>query len=226
MSIATILVVDDEATMRELIQSFLISEGFTVIEANNGMDAFDALDKNHIDLILLDVMMPFMDGYTFIEKLRETSNIPVIFLSARGDEWDKVKGLRFGADDYLVKPFHSGELIARIETVLRRFTQMNSKQTILKAGPIVIDETNHEVKLNGTPIILTKKEFHLLSLLVANQNSLLMKQYLMDIIWGVDYSGTERTVDTHIKTLRLKIKDAGSSIITVRGMGYKFEVKQ
>ncbi|MCZ8538345.1 response regulator transcription factor [Paenisporosarcina quisquiliarum] len=224
MSLGTILVVDDELEMRRLIQSFLVAEGYTVLEAANGMDALDFVKKANIDLMLLDVMMPYVDGYTVTKEVRKTSDIPIIFLSARGDEWDKVKGLRFGADDYLVKPFHSGELIARIETVLRRSTQAKQKNKLLKAGPILIDETNHEAYVEGTYIPLTRKEFSLLSLLVANQNHLLTRTLLMETVWGLEYSGTERTVDTHIKTLRLKLHSAGSFIKTVRGLGYKLEV--
>lgn len=224
MSLATILVVDDEPDMRRLIRSFLVAEGYSVLEATNGMDALDLVKKTTIDLMLLDVMMPFVNGYTVTKEVRKTSNMPIIFLSARGDEWDKVKGLRFGADDYLVKPFHSGELIARIETVLRRSNQSAHKNILLKAGPIIIDETNHEVYLEGTKIVLTRKEFDLLALLVANQNKLLTRTLLMETVWGMEYSGTERTVDTHIKTLRLKLHTAGSFIKTVRGLGYKLEV--
>ena len=224
MSLATILVVDDEPEMRRLIRSFLVAEGYSVLEATNGMDALDLLKKTAIDLMLLDVMMPFVNGYTVTQEVRKTSNLPIIFLSARGDEWDKVKGLRFGADDYLVKPFHSGELIARIETVLRRSIQAAHKNVLLKAGPIIIDETNHEVFLDGSKILLTRKEFDLLVLLVTNQNKLLTRTLLMETVWGMEYSGTERTVDTHIKTLRLKLQTAGSFIKTVRGLGYKLEV--
>jgi DNA-binding response OmpR family regulator len=224
MSLATILVVDDEPEMRRLIRSFLVAEGYSVLEATNGMDALDIVKKTAIDLMLLDVMMPFVNGYTVTQEVRKTSNMPIIFLSARGDEWDKVKGLRFGADDYLVKPFHSGELIARIETVLRRSIQPAHKNILLKAGPIIIDETNHEVYLEGTKILLTRKEFDLLALLIANQNKLLTRTLLMETVWGMEYSGTERTVDTHIKTLRLKLHTAGSFIKTVRGLGYKLEV--
>lgn len=224
MSLATILVVDDEPEMRRLIRSFLVAEGYSVLEATNGMDALDLLKKTAIDLMLLDVMMPFVNGYTVTQEVRKTSNLPIIFLSARGDEWDKVKGLRFGADDYLVKPFHSGELIARIETVLRRSIQAAHKNILLKAGPIIIDETNHEVYLEDSKILLTRKEFDLLVLLVTNQNKLLTRTLLMETVWGMEYSGTERTVDTHIKTLRLKLRTAGSFIKTVRGLGYKLEV--
>lgn len=224
MSLATILIVDDEPEMRRLIRSFLVAEGYSVLEATNGMDALDIVKKTTIDLMLLDVMMPFVNGYTVTKEVRKTSNMPIIFLSARGDEWDKVKGLRFGADDYLVKPFHSGELIARIETVLRRSIQSAHKNILLKAGPIIIDETNNEVYLEGTKILLTRKEFDLLALLVANQNKLLTRTLLMETVWGMEYSGTERTVDTHIKTLRLKLHTAGAFIKTVRGLGYKLEV--
>lgn len=224
MSVRKILIIDDEADMRKLIKSFLVSEGYLVTEAANGMEALKMFNYNSPDIMLVDVMMPFMDGYAFTEEIRKTSNIPIIFLSAKGEEWDKVKGLKLGGDDYLVKPFHSGELIARIETVLRRTDPYFHKGNLLKAGPISLDLSGYRVFLESEELSLTMKEYKLLSLLVTNKNSLVTRDYLMETVWGLEYSGTERTVDTHIKTLRMKMKEHGELIKTVWGLGYKLEV--
>ncbi|TDL30951.1 response regulator transcription factor [Jeotgalibacillus sp. S-D1] len=224
MSVRKILIVDDEAAMRNLIRSFLVSEGYVVTEAANGMEALKIAKNDPPDLMLVDVMMPFMDGYVFTEEIRKTADTPIIFLSAKGEEWDKVKGLKIGGDDYLVKPFHSGELIARIETVLRRSDPHFHKSNLMKAGPISLDLTSYRVFLENEELSLTMKEYKLLSLLVTNKNSLVTRDYLMETVWGLEYSGTERTVDTHIKTLRMKMKQHGELIKTVWGLGYKLEV--
>lgn len=224
MSAHKILIVDDEQDMRTLIRSFLIAEGYHVAEASNGLDALSLIEKTSPDLVLVDVMMPFMDGYALVEEVRKTLDVPMIFLSAKGEEWDKVKGLKLGADDYLSKPFYSEELIARIETVLRRVNPQHKKTTWLKAGPLSLDPQNHRVFVADTEILLTMKEFQLLSVLVVNKNNVLSRRDLMEIVWGVDYSGTERTVDTHIKTLRMKLGEKGMAIKTVWGVGYKLEV--
>lgn len=224
MSALNILIVDDEQDMRVLIRSFLIAEGYQVTEAANGLDALSVIDKTSPDLVLVDVMMPFMDGYALVEEVRKTSDVPVIFLSAKGEEWDKVKGLKLGADDYLSKPFYSEELIARIETVLRRVKPQHQKTTWLKAGPLSLDPKNHRVLVADHEVLLTMKEFQLLSVLVMNKNNVLTRRNLMEIVWGMDYSGTERTVDTHIKTLRMKLGEKGMAIKTVWGVGYKLEV--
>ncbi|PPA70889.1 response regulator transcription factor [Jeotgalibacillus proteolyticus] len=224
MSVRKILIVDDEAAMRKLIRSFLVQEGYAVLEAANGLDALKAAASDQPDIMIVDVMMPYMDGFTFTEELRKTSNTPVIFLSAKGEEWDKVKGLRLGADDYLVKPFHSGELLARIESVLRRTDPNFRKEELLKAGPVSLDQTSHRAFIDEQELSLTVKEFKLLSLLMTNKNSVVTREYLMETVWGHDYSGTERTVDTHVKTLRMKMKQHGELIKTVWGLGYKLEV--
>jgi len=224
MSVQQVLIIDDEAPMRVLIKSFLIKDGYGVSEASNGMDALKMVEENPPDLMLVDVMMPFMDGYTFTEEVRKTSNTPIIFLSAKGEEWDKIKALKLGADDYLVKPFHSGELIARIETVLRRTSPNFRKGDVIKAGPVLLDLTSYRLFLDDQELALTMKEFKLLSLLVQNKNSLVTREYLMQTVWGMEYSGTERTVDTHVKTLRMKMKHHGELIKTVWGLGYKLEV--
>lgn len=224
MNIHKLLIVDDEQDMRMLIRSFLVAEGYQVLEASNGAEALMLLEKNAPDLILADVMMPFMDGYALIEEVRKTRDVPVIVLSAKGEEWDKVKGLKLGADDYIAKPFHSAELIARIETVLRRTDPKRRKSNLLQAGVFSIDQKNHRAFAGENEISLTMKEFQLLAVLVQHPKNVLSRRILLEMVWGMDYEGTERTVDTHIKTLRLKLGDKGEAIKTVWGVGYKLEV--
>ena len=224
MNTYKLLIVDDEQDMRTLIRSFLVAEGYQVLEASNGAEALMLLEKNVPDLILADVMMPFMDGYALIEEVRKTRDVPVIVLSAKGEEWDKVKGLKLGADDYIAKPFHSAELIARIETVLRRTDPKRRKTNLLQAGVFSIDQKNHRTFAGDNEISLTMKEFQLLAVLVQHPKNVLSRRILLETVWGMDYEGTERTVDTHIKTLRLKLGDKGDAIKTVWGVGYKLEV--
>jgi DNA-binding response OmpR family regulator len=169
-------------------------------------------------------MMPYMDGFSFAEEMKKMHDIPLIFLSAKGEEWDKVHGLRLGGDDYIVKPFHPEELIARIESVLRRSKASAVQSSIFTAGPLTISVETHSVLLHGNPLSLTLKEFELLLLLIKNQGKLFTREQLLYLIWGDNYTGSERTVDTHIKTIRLKLKNDGQLIQTVWGKGYKLEV--
>ncbi|MEL3973181.1 response regulator transcription factor [Rossellomorea oryzaecorticis] len=220
----TIMIIDDEEQMRKLVQTFLQNEGYTVIQASNGMDALYKLRQTPPDLLLVDVMMPYMDGFSFAEEMKKMNDIPLIFLSAKGEEWDKVHGLRLGGDDYIVKPFHPGELIARIESVLRRSKASAVQSSTFTAGPLTISVETHSVLLHGKPLSLTLKEFELLLLLIKNQGKLFTREQLLYLIWGDNYTGSERTVDTHIKTIRLKLKNNGQLIQTVWGKGYKLEV--
>ncbi|MFL8938980.1 response regulator transcription factor [Rossellomorea oryzaecorticis] len=220
----TIMVIDDEEEMRKLVSTFLLNEGYKIAEASNGIDALQQIHRRSPDLILIDVMMPYMDGFSFAEKLKETHDIPLIFLSAKGEEWDKIHGLRLGGDDYIVKPFHPGELMARIESVLRRSKAASKQASSFKAGPLKILVEAHSAFIHDKPISLTLKEFELLLLLMKNQGKLFTRDQLLYLIWGDHYTGSERTVDTHIKTLRLKLMDEGKLIQTVWGKGYKLEV--
>jgi len=220
----TIMIVDDEEQMRELVKTFLQNEGYTVLQASNGMEALSKIHKKMPDLLLVDIMMPYMDGFAFAEEVKKTHNIPLIFLSAKGDEWDKVHGLRIGGDDYIVKPFHAGELLARIESVLRRSKIAARSTAPFKIGPMVLDVESHSALLNGKPLSLTIKEYELIYLLAKNKGKLFSREQLLRSIWGYNYTGSERTVDTHIKTLRLKLKSHGTLIQTIWGKGYKFEV--
>jgi DNA-binding response OmpR family regulator len=168
--------------------------------------------------------MPYMDGFTFAKEIKRISTIPLIFLSAKGEEWDKIQGLNLGGDDYIVKPFLPGELVARVESVLRRSYQHKPTTDILKVGPLVIDNASHTVLLNGNSLSLTLKEFGVLYILAKNKGRVFSREQLLYIVWGEIHHSSERTVDTHIKTLRLKMGAYGELIETVWGIGYKFEV--
>ncbi|NBI30660.1 response regulator transcription factor [Chengkuizengella marina] len=226
MTDKNVLVVDDEKDLRSLIQMYLETSNFETFQASNGKEAIFILETERIDIIILDVMMPEMDGFTFCKKVREKSNIPIIFLTARGEEWDRVHGLKLGADDYIVKPFSPGELVARIDAVLRRFNHNKQPEEGLfqQFESIHIDEKGRKVRIHGEPISLTLKEFDLLLFLCKNRGQALSREQLLNSVWGFDYIGGERTVDTHIKTLRIKMGSIGESIQTVWGIGYKLEV--
>ena len=224
MNSSTIMIIDDEPQMRKLIRMFLEKEGYTVAEATDGIHALSLIAQTNPQLLLVDVMMPFMDGFTFAKEIKRTSTIPLIFLSAKGDEWDKIQGLKLGGDDYIVKPFLPGELLARIESVLRRSYQNKSAADTLTVGPLVIDKGAHTVSLNGNPLSLTLKEFGMLHVLTKNKGRVYSREQLLHIVWGEEHQSSERTVDTHIKTLRLKMGNDGELIETVWGIGYKFEV--
>ena len=218
------MIIDDESQMRKLIRMFLEKEGYTVVEATDGVHALSLMTKTAPHLLLVDVMMPYMDGFTFANEIKQTSTIPLIFLSAKGEEWDKITGLKLGGDDYIVKPFLPGELLARVESVLRRSYQNSQAPDTLNVGPLVIDNKAHTVILNGTPLSLTLKEFGMLHLLAKNNGRVYSREQLLRIVWGEEHQSSERTVDTHIKTLRLKMGNDGELIETVWGIGYKFGV--
>lgn len=220
----TIMIIDDESQMRELIRTFLEAEGYAVITATDGVHALSILDKESPDLFIVDVMMPFMDGFQFAQEVKRKHTTPIIFLSAKGEEWDRVSGLKIGGDDYIVKPFHPAELLARIESVLRRSYQNTQPVDLLQAGPLVIDIEAHTISIDGQELTVTLKEFGLLQLFVKNQGRVFSREQLLHMIWGENHKSTERTVDTHIKTLRLKLGDYSQLIETVWGIGYKFEV--
>jgi DNA-binding response OmpR family regulator len=219
-----ILIVDDEEDMRHLIGMYLENAGFSCRYAAGGKETLEEIQKNLPDLILLDIMMPDEDGFSVCERVRAKYEVPVIFLSAKGEEWDKVKGLQIGGDDYIVKPFSPGELTARIHAVLRRSGSISEADSnITAAGKITIDKKARSVKVEGSNIMLTLKEYELLMFFIGHQSHALSREQLLEQIWGMDYLGSLRTVDTHIKTLRMKL-GAGDYIKTVWGIGYKFEV--
>jgi len=224
--VTTVLIVDDEQDMRNLIEMMLQNSKIETLTAASGTEAYDIIVREKIDLVLLDVMMPHEDGFAVCQSIRAMSNIPVIFLTARDANEDKVKGLTIGGDDYIVKPFTNDELVARIHAVLRRsgtnIEDLQQKYVIL--GPIKIDEIARKVSVDGKSIPLTLKEFELLHLFMKNPGNAYTREQLLERIWDIDYVGGTRTVDTHIKTLRIKLgKEAAGHIQTVWGVGYRFD---
>ncbi|MBS4220393.1 response regulator transcription factor [Bacillus sp. FJAT-49711] len=220
-----ILIVDDEEDLRSLIAMYLHNSGFKTFEAAGYRGTKQLLETEKIDLILLDIMLPDVDGFEICKAIRKNSNIPIIFLSAKGEEWDKVKGLQLGGDDYIVKPFSPGELVARIEAVLRRGDLRATSESTLGFGPIKLHVDQRKLTINDEDINVTYKEFELLGLMMGYPGKVFTREALLDQVWGMDYQGGLRTVDTHIKTLRMKIgKEAGSMIQTVWGCGYKLEL--
>ena len=223
-----ILVIDDEFNIVELLRYNLISNGYKVIYSLDGKEGLDLAIENKPDCILLDVMLPGMDGFDVckaMKKNKEIENIPIIMLTAKGDEFDKILGLELGADDYITKPFSIRELLARIKVVLRRNTK-DETTDIISIGELTIYMEKHEVIKLGKKLDLTLKEFELLTLLISNKGKVLTRDFLLDKIWGYDYYGETRTVDVHVRHLRQKIEDDDSCPIyieTVRGLGYKFK---
>ena len=218
-----ILVVDDEARMRKLVKDFLTIKGFTVIEADDGEQAVDIFFKQKdISLIILDVMMPKMDGWEVLKTVRQYSQIPVIMLTARGEERDELQGFKLGVDEYISKPFSPKILVARVEAILRRSNVAVSETT--EVGGIRIDKAAHQVEIDGKTIDLSYKEFELLTYFVENQGIALSREKILNNVWNYDYFGDARTIDTHVKKLRSKMGEKGNYIKTIWGMGYKFEV--
>ncbi|MGM0899682.1 MAG: response regulator transcription factor [Bacillota bacterium] len=218
-----VLIIDDEEDMRDLVQIYLENSGYRCFQAESAAIAYDILEYEQIDLVILDIMMPGEDGFVVCETVRSFSQVPIIFLSAKGEEWDKVKALQLGGDDYIVKPFSPGELVARIAAVLRRTSPTIQEEKIVKYGKISIDKKARRVSVDGKIIPLTLKEFELLNFLIDHASHALSREQLLEHVWGIDYIGSLRTVDTHIKTLRMKL-GIGDYIQTIWGIGYKFEV--
>ena len=218
-----ILVADDEDRIRKLVSDFLVREGYEIIEAADGIQTLKAAQECTPDLVILDVMMPEMDGWQVLSELRKTSDIPVILLTAKCTESDQLGGFRLGADDYVTKPFSPTLLVARVQALLRRRGKLSDKG--LQCGSIYIDEPAHVVYLNGESIELTPKEYDLLVFFMQNKGVALSRERMLNGVWNYDYFGDLRTVDTHVKQLRSKLGEAGDMIVTVRGIGYRFEVK-
>ena len=221
-----ILVVDDESRMRKLVRDFLVKKGFTVVEAADGVEAVDIFfEEKDIDLIILDVMMPRMDGWQVVKEIREYSRVPIIMLTARGEERDELAGFELGVDEYISKPFSPKILVARVEAILRR-SGVKTASEILTAGGIELDKTAHQVKVEGNPLDLSYKEFELLSYFMENRGIALSREKILNNVWNYDYFGDARTIDPHVKKLRNKLGDKGDYIKTIWGMGYKFEVEE
>ena len=218
-----ILVVDDEARMRKLVKDFLSKSGYEVLEAEDGSQALDIFfEQNDIALIILDVMMPKMDGWQTCREIRQYSKVPIIMLTAKSDERDELQGFQLGVDEYISKPFSPKILVVRVEAILRRTNQMAEDEK-LEAGGIVLDKTAHSVTIDGQPIDLSYKEFELLAYFLENKGIALSREKILNNVWNYDYFGDARTIDTHVKKLRSKMGEKGDLIKTIWGMGYKLE---
>lgn len=222
----TILIADDEAKMRNVIKIYLEREGYTVLEACDGEEALDKFYSKDISLVLLDVMMPKIDGWTILRKIRQESSTPIIMLSARGEEYDKLFGFELGVDDYITKPFSPKEMVARIKAVIRRSSDNieTSSTSLLKAGSLSLMPKSRQILIDKEEIYLTPKEYELLYFLVKNKNVVFSREQLLNKVWGYNFIGDARTVDTHIKQLREKLKPYKKYIKTVWGTGYKFKI--
>lgn len=221
-----ILVVDDESRMRKLVRDFLEREGYIVREAGDGLEAMDIFyEHKDIALIILDVMMPHMDGWQVCREIRQSSKVPIIMLTARSEERDELQGFELGVDEYISKPFSPKILVARVSAILRRVHGM-TEEDIIRAGDIEINKAAHIVRIDGNPVELSYKEFELLTYFAENQGIALSREKILNSVWNYDYFGDARTIDTHVKKLRSKMGDKGEYIKTVWGMGYKFEVDE
>ena len=220
----SILIVEDELRIRFLLRDYLMKEDYNVFEASNGEEGLYIFSTQKIDLVLLDIMMPIMDGLTMLEKLRAVSTVPVILLTAKGEEEDKLQGYDYGADDYMTKPFSPKVVIAKVKALLKR-TREAVDSSSQDFNGLTINKLSHEVKIDGKEIILSPKEYELLIYLITNEGIALSRDNILDNVWGMDYYGDIRTVDTNVKRLREKLLDKSTYIVTVRGSGYKFEVR-
>ena len=217
-----ILVVDDEEKIREVIKTYAEFEGHTVVEAVDGIDAVEKAREQDFDVIVMDIMMPRLDGFSAYKEIKKTKNIPVLMLSARGEEYDKLFGFEIGIDDYVVKPFSPKELMARLNVIVTRNKKLNDNRVMEFEG-LKIDLDGRSVSVDGERVDLTPKEYELLTYLAKNKNIALSREQLLNQVWGYDFYGDDSTVDTHIKMLRNSIKHYRKFIVTVRGVGYKFE---
>ena len=225
MNNTTILIVDDESRIRKLIKDFLSKEGFNILEAEDGENALNILEEHtkDIGLIILDVMMPKLDGWSVLRQIRQSSNVPIIMLTARGEEQDELFGFELGVDEYITKPFSPKILVARVQAILKR--EKVIKKDIQEYGGIQIDADGRTVKIDGKQIEMSLREFELLKYLVDNKGIALSRDKILSNVWNYDYYGDSRTIDSHIKKIRHKIGKKGKYIETIRGVGYKFEVK-
>ena len=220
-----ILVVDDEEHIRELIRFYLDKEGFSVLEAGNGEEALELLENEYIDLAIVDIMMPVMNGFDLVEEMKQFKDIPVIMLTPKSQSADKLRGFSLGIDDYVTKPFDPDELLARVKTILKRYS-INS-QNIIKIKDVVFDGDKYEIRYKDETIHLPLKQFELAFELAKNPNQIFTREQLIEKIWGMDYDGFDRTVDVHIKRIRENLGHLpGFKVVTVRGLGYKIEVEQ
>lgn len=224
MSNVNILIADDEIRIRKLLSDFLRKEGYIVLEANDGEEALEHFTSNKVHLVILDVMMPKMDGWETLTQIRKLSSVPVIMLTAKTEEYYQLNSFRLGVDDYVQKPFSPGVLMARVSALLRRSGVLNTSKKVF--GDLVIDDAARKVTLEGEAVDLTPKEFDMLNFLASNTGIALSREQILNSVWNFDYFGDLRTVDTHIKQLRSKLGKYADNICTVRGIGYRFEVER
>lgn len=224
-----ILIVDDEEAIRKLVRKYAEFAGYEVVEAKDGMDAVLLCRKEDYDCVIMDIMMPELDGFSACREIRKTSNVPILLLSARGEEYDKINGFEFGADDYIVKPFSPRELMLRVDAVLRRVktgagarTELQSTDTYTYGG-LSVDFTARIVTIDGVELPLSPKEYDLLFYFVRNRNIALSREKLISDVWGYDFYGSDRTLDTHVKLLRKSIGRFAECVVTLRGVGYRFD---
>lgn len=223
MSKYKVLIADDEVQMLMLVSSYLEKEGYETVTAEDGAEVLSRWSQGSYDLVILDIMMPTLDGFAVCRKIREVSNVPIIMLTAKSEELDRIRGLKLGADDYIVKPFSPKELMARVEALLRRSNNFRPQKHVLELGDLIIDLDGHTAEVKGKRLNLTRKEFSLLEFFFNHQGQVFSREQLLEHVWGLESTGTLRTVDTHIKTLRIKLGSSGDLIKTVWGVGYKFE---
>lgn len=219
-----ILIVEDELRIRFLLRDYFLKEEFVIYEAENGLEALNLFKDKKIDLIILDIMMPVMDGLTVLEKIREVSTLPIILLTAKSEEDDKLQGYECGADDYMTKPFSPKVLVAKVKALLKR-TRVDVDSSSQDYNGLTINKLSRDVKLYNETLALSPKEYELLVYLITNESIALTRDNILDHVWGMDYYGDIRTVDTNVKRLREKLCDKANFIVTVRGSGYKFEVQ-
>ncbi len=222
----SILVVDDETQIRRLIRKYAEFEGFAVFEAENGMQAIDMCRESNYDIVIMDVMMPELDGFSACTEIRKFSSVPMIMLSARGEEYDRIHGFENGVDDYVVKPFSPRELMMRVNAIIKRYAGKEEDlpdHETFTIGKLTVDFTGRRVYVDGKKVNLSPKEYDLLFYLVKNRNIALTREKLITNVWGYDFYGDDRTLDTHIKLLRKSLGECSDYIVTLRGVGYRFE---
>ena len=218
-----ILVTDDEVMIRKLIRKYAEFEGHTVTEASNGMEAVVLCRDNKFDIVIMDIMMPELDGFSACREIRRTSNIPIIMLSARGEEYDRINGFELGIDDYVVKPFSPKELMLRVDAIMKRVKRDTTRNEVFEKDGLKVDFTARMVTIDGEKIDMSPKEYDLLFYMIRNKNIALTREKLITEVWGYDFYGDDRTLDTHIKLLRRSLGEYSSHIVTLRGVGYRFE---
>lgn len=219
-----ILVVDDEENIRQIIKKYAVFEGHEVVEAADGMEAIRICSEQPFDIIIMDIMMPELDGFSACKEIRKTCQTPILMLSARGEEYDKIHGFEIGVDDYVVKPFSPKELMMRVAAIVKRSSKTEAESDVISYEGLTIDFTGRFVYINGQKVEMSPKEYELLFYLAKNKNIALMREKLITDVWGYDFYGDDRTLDTHIKLLRKSLGEYSKFIVTLRGVGYRFEV--